>query len=120
MGVSCTCDRVDHAQTLRMFRPENCYGGPDATRRKWVYTSPCQAPHEVQISAHIVIHRVRRAARLQVGETVKSDVLNSLQDAREVNLAFTQVVRIVFQMELADALFPQPADFLGHIETALG
>ena len=78
-----------------------------------------QTPDEVQIFAHIGLNRVRRRVRLQIGKAAEANIFYSFDHRRKIDFPFAQVVRIVFEMELANAAFPQPADLFDDIEAAI-
>ena len=78
-----------------------------------------QAPDEVQILTHIGFNRVRRRIRLQIGKAAEANVFDGVDHRRKIDFTFAQVVRIIFQMELANTALSQPADLFYDIEAAI-
>src|ERR1035437_10111482 len=92
-------------------------GASPAQRRR---SALQQAAHEGQVLAHVGFHR---GARVRIGFQVRvsreADGPDGLHDLRHRHAAFAQIARVVLEVELADAILAQPADFLHHVEAGL-
>src|ERR1039458_4810418 len=79
-----------------------------------------QFSNESEVAAHVRVHgSARMYIRFEVRVTGKTDVANGLHDGWKWNRAFAHIVRVVFKVKLADAVFAQPADLLHHVEPGL-
>ncbi len=54
--------------------------------------------------------------RFKIGVTREADIANGMHDWPKLNFSFAQIVWIVFQMELADAILAQPANLFDDVE----
>ncbi len=80
-----------------------------------------QFADEGQILFHIRFHGAAGVGvGLEVGVAGEADLADGGHHFIELDFAFAQVVGIVFQMDLADALSAQPADLFGRVETGVG
>src|ERR1700676_5230981 len=74
-------------------------------------TSRNQTADELQVTAHIAFYR-HRTVGFKLCPPVKSHVSQSIDHRSEIDCPFSKVMRVVLQMDLADALSAQPADLL--------
>src|ERR1017187_3755552 len=73
-----------------------------------------------QISFHIGLDPgTGMRVGLEVRRPCEADIANGLHHAREGNPAFSQVVRVVLQVKLTDAVLAQPVNLFHYIEAGL-
>src|SRR3954452_22448918 len=73
-----------------------------------------------EVLSHIGVQTARPRIRLKVDPTRPSNVSNGLHHGCKSNGTFPQKVRIVLEVELANAILAQPADLFHHVESRLG
>jgi hypothetical protein len=78
-----------------------------------------QLPDVRQVSFHIRLDVFGRARRLELRPSGKADISERPENGDEVDFSFAEIVWIVFQMHLADALAPKPSDLLDDIEAVI-
>src|SRR5439155_24537526 len=75
-----------------------------------------QPANEIEVGLHVFAHIAGRRHGFQLRPAAEPGLDNGANDLWKINLALTDQVRIVLQVEFADPVFAQPPDFLVDVE----
>ncbi len=73
-----------------------------------------------QIAAQVGFQGFRMRVGFEVGVAGEADVADGVENSRKFDGTFSQVMRVVFEVDLADAVLAEPANFRDRVETGLG
>ena len=75
-----------------------------------------ESANVVEVGGHVRLHVAGRRDGLQMCPAVEADVHDRSNNLGEINRALAEVIRVVFEMELADTVLTEPADLFVDVE----
>src|SRR5215475_3411044 len=97
------------------------YGGSFPGFTDYSFLAPLcnNAADELQIRAHVVFDRACRTVAFELRPFVEAYIGKRVNNRGEIDFSLAQEVRIIFQMNFANALAAKPANLLDDVEAVV-